>query len=57
MGLFGALSVFRRRIKGMIRLQPEQVWTGSVTRNVTNVRSYALLFIPGASVLKSGVSL
>jgi hypothetical protein len=27
------LSVFGRRIKGMIRLRPEQVWTCSVTRS------------------------
>ena len=32
-GLFGVLSVFGRRIKGMIRLRPEQVWTGNVTRH------------------------
>jgi hypothetical protein len=25
------MSVFRRRIKGMKRLRPEQMWTGSVT--------------------------
>jgi hypothetical protein len=25
--IFGALSVFGRRIKGMIRLRPLQVWT------------------------------
>jgi hypothetical protein len=31
-GMFGALSVFGRRIKGMIRLRPEQVWTCNVTR-------------------------
>ena len=30
-GLFGVLSVFGRRIKGMIRLRPEQVWTCNVT--------------------------
>ena len=29
-GLFGVLSVFGRRIKGMIRLRQEQVWTCSV---------------------------
>jgi hypothetical protein len=29
----GVLSVFGRRIKGMIRLRPEQVWTGNVTRH------------------------
>jgi hypothetical protein len=29
-GLFGVLSVFGRRIKGMIRLRPEQVWTCNV---------------------------
>jgi hypothetical protein len=29
--LFGVLSVFGRRIKGMVRLRPEQVLTGSVT--------------------------
>ena len=28
---FGVLSVFGRRIKGMIRLRPEQVWTCNVT--------------------------
>ena len=31
--LFGVLSVFGCRIKGMVRLRPEQVWTGSVTRH------------------------
>ena len=56
-GLLGAMPVFRRRIKRTIRLRPEQVWTGNVTRNVTNVRSSALLFIPGASVLNSGANL
>jgi hypothetical protein len=30
MGLFSMLSVFGRRIKGMIRLLPEQVWTCDV---------------------------
>jgi len=57
MGLFGALSVFRRHIKGMIWLRPEQVWMSNVTHNVTAVRSSALLLNPGASVLKSGASL
>jgi hypothetical protein len=32
MGLFGVLSVFGRRIKGMLRLGPEQVWTCNVNR-------------------------
>jgi hypothetical protein len=32
-GMFGALSVFGRRIKGMIRLRPEHVWTYNVTRH------------------------
>ena len=31
---FGVLSVFIRRIKGMIRLRPEQVWTCNVTLHV-----------------------
>jgi hypothetical protein len=31
--MFGALSVFGRRIKGMIRLRPEQVLTCNVTRH------------------------
>jgi hypothetical protein len=31
--MFGALSVFDRRIKGMIRLRPEHVWTCNVTRH------------------------
>jgi hypothetical protein len=30
--MFGALSVFGRHIKGMIRLRPEQVWACNVTR-------------------------
>jgi hypothetical protein len=34
MGLFGVLSVFGRRIKGMIWLQPEQVWTGNMKRHL-----------------------
>jgi hypothetical protein len=29
--MFGALSVFGRRIEGMVGLQPEQVWTANVT--------------------------
>jgi hypothetical protein len=33
-GLFCALSVFGRRIKWMIRLRPEQVWTCNVTLHV-----------------------
>jgi hypothetical protein len=33
MVLFGVLSVFGHRIKGMIRLWPEQVWTCNVTRH------------------------
>jgi hypothetical protein len=33
MSMFGALSVSGRRIKGMIRLRPEQVWTCNVTRH------------------------
>jgi hypothetical protein len=41
----------------MIRIRPEQVWIGNVTRIVTTLRSSALLFIHGASVLKSGASL
>jgi hypothetical protein len=31
--MFGALSVFGGRIKGMITLQQEQVWTWNVTRH------------------------
>jgi hypothetical protein len=31
--MIGALSVFGRRIKGLIRLRPEQVWTCNVTRH------------------------
>jgi hypothetical protein len=33
-GFFGVLSVFGRRIKGMIRLRPEQVWTCNVALHV-----------------------
>jgi hypothetical protein len=29
MGFFGVLSGFGRRVKGMILLRPEQVWTGN----------------------------
>jgi hypothetical protein len=32
-GMFGALSVFGRRIKGTIRLRSEQIWTCNVTRH------------------------
>ena len=32
--LFGVLSVFGRRVKGMIRLRPEQMWTCNVTLHV-----------------------
>jgi hypothetical protein len=32
-GFFGALSVFGRRITGMIRFRPEQVWTCNVYRD------------------------
>ena len=32
-GLFSVYSVFGRRIKGMVRLRPEHVWTGSVTQS------------------------
>jgi hypothetical protein len=31
--LFGVLSVFGHRIKGMVWFRPEQVWMGSVTRH------------------------
>jgi hypothetical protein len=34
MGLFGELSVFGRRIKGMIRLWLEQVWTQHDTLHI-----------------------
>jgi hypothetical protein len=53
--VFGFLSVFRRRIKGMIWLRPEQVWTDKVTHSYRTLLS--ILYIPGASVLKSGESL
>jgi len=56
MGLVRCAVGFGRRIKGMIRLGPEQVWKDNVTRNVTTVRSSALLFIPDNSVLKSGAN-
>ena len=54
-GLFGVLSVFGRRIKGMIRLRPEQVWTCNVTRHHRPLLCPS--FIPDASVLKSGANL
>jgi hypothetical protein len=37
--LFGALSVFGRRIKGMTRLRLEQVWTCNVTLNNEKARN------------------
>ena len=33
-GLFGVPSVFGRRIKGMVRLRPEKVWTCNVLLRV-----------------------
>jgi len=41
-GLFGVLSVFGRRIKWMIRLRPEQVWTCNVTLHVYTCSAGAL---------------
>jgi hypothetical protein len=41
-GMFGVLSVFGRSIKGMIRLQPEQVWTCNVTRHHRSLLSPSL---------------
>jgi hypothetical protein len=40
--LLGALSVFGRRIKGMIQLRPEQVWTCNVTRHHRSLLSPSL---------------
>jgi hypothetical protein len=42
MGMFGALSVFGRRIKGMVWLRPEQVWTFNVTRHYRPLLSPSL---------------
>jgi hypothetical protein len=53
--MFGALSVFGRRIKGMITLQHEQVWTWNVTRH--HYLLFLLVFIRGDSVWKSGANL
>jgi hypothetical protein len=44
--LFGALSVFGRRIEGMIRLRPKKVWTCSVARH--HRRSFLFFFRLGA---------
>jgi hypothetical protein len=59
--MFGALSVFGRRIKGMIKLQHEQiklqheqVWTWNVTRH--HYLLFPLAFVRG-SVWKSGANL
>jgi hypothetical protein len=41
-GMFSALSVFGRRIKAMIRLRPEQVWTCNVTRHHRPLHSPSL---------------
>jgi accessory colonization factor AcfC len=46
----GALSVFGRRIKGVIHLGPEQVWTCKVTRNYYLLLSAS--FHSDASVLE-----
>jgi hypothetical protein len=55
-GVFGVLSVFGRRIKGMIRLRPEQMWTCNVTcvptlrRRSANARLLELrVWIPPAA--------
>jgi hypothetical protein len=53
--MFGALSVFGRRIKWMITLQHEQVWTWTVTRH--HYLLLPLIFIRDDSVWKSGANL
>jgi hypothetical protein len=52
-GIFGALSVFGRLIKGMIGYGLSS--SDLATSHVTTIRSSALLFIPDSSVLKSVV--
>jgi hypothetical protein len=48
--MFNGLLVFGHCIKGMRRLQPEQVWTsGYATLHVTTIRSSHLLYIHDAS--------
>jgi ABC-type uncharacterized transport system YnjBCD permease subunit len=49
------LSVFGRRIKGMIMLQHEQVWTWNVTRH--HYLLFPLVVISDDSVWKSGANL
>jgi hypothetical protein len=50
-GMFGALTVLGRRIKGMMRLRPEQVYTCNVTRHHRPLLS--LLYIHGASASRN----
>jgi hypothetical protein len=52
--MFAALSVFGRRIKGMIKLQHGQFWTWNVSRH--HYLLFPLAFIRD-SVWKSGVNL
>jgi hypothetical protein len=52
--MFGALSVFGRRIKRMITLQHEH-WTWNVTRH--HYLQFPLVFIRDDSVWKSGANL
>jgi hypothetical protein len=49
--MFGALSVFGHRIKGMMRLRPEHVWTC----NVTSPPSAPLPFFPFVMLLTGRV--
>jgi hypothetical protein len=53
--MFGALSVFGSRNKGMITLRHEQVWTWNVTRHHSPL--FPLVFIRDDSVWKSGANL
>jgi hypothetical protein len=61
MGMFGALSVFGIRIKGMIRLRPEQVWTCNVTLSPPSASlaffTFMILLAPVTNWAPHGVTL
>jgi hypothetical protein len=54
MGMFGAQSVFGHRIKGMIWLWPEQVWTCNVTRHHLPLLSPSVIHDASGSCNKLG---
>ena len=52
-GLFGVLSVFGRRIKGMIRLRPELVWTSDKSPPSALLSSFSFLTLLSWRVVRN----